>query len=251
MVEILWVIILIFMVGASIFSILNIVIYRVPRHLYFANARSMCPHCGKVLHGWDLVPVLSWIYLKGKCQYCKAPIPLRYPLVELLGGVAAILCIEKYGFTMQSIVVFAFLCMLTVIAFVDQDRMKIPNGFVVAILVIAIASIFLIGELGIMERIIGFFVISVPLLLITLTISGAFGGGDIKLMAAAGLFMGWKLLVVGFFCALLSGSGYGIFLLVFRKKGRKAHFAFGPFLCIGMAIALFMGNELIQCYMRL
>lgn len=253
MLKIMWtiVIILIFMAGASVFSFLNVVIYRVPRNLSFVSGRSICPSCGKTLRGCDMIPVLNWIYLKGKCHYCKGAISPRYPLIELLGGITALACVWKYGYNLQGIIAFAFLSMLTVVAFVDQDTMEIPNGFVIGIFIIALISVFFFKEPGIIERLIGMVSISVPLLLITLVIAGAFGGGDMKLMAAAGFYLGWKMSLLAFFCAVFVGGGYGIYLLATRKKGKKDHFAFGPFLCIGMAIALLAGENLLNWYLGL
>lgn len=253
MLEILWIAvgILIFMAGASVFSFLNVVIYRVPRHLSFVTGRSMCPHCGKTLRGADMVPVLNWIFLRGKCHYCKAPISLRYPLVELTGGAAALLCVWRFGFSTEAALVFVFLSILTVIAFVDQDTMEIPNGFVIAVLVTAVVSMICLPEPGIAERLIGMLAVSVPLFLMTVVIPGAFGGGDIKLMAAAGLFLGWRMAFLSFFFAVLGGGIYGIYLLVSGRKERKDHFAFGPFLCIGMTAAVFVGEEVLSWYLGL
>lgn len=242
--------ILIFFFGAAIFSFLNVVIYRVPKKLSFVKGRSMCPSCEKSLQGLDMVPVLNWLYLGGKCRYCKAKISLRYPLVELLGGVLALLCM-MYFTPWQALVAFAFLCVLTVVALVDLDTMEIPNGFVLWAAAIAVGSIFVFPELTLLSRIIGIFSVSVPLLLITLLVPGGFGGGDIKLMAACGLFLGWKLTLVSLGFGLLTGGAYAVWLLATRKKGRKEHFAFGPFLCLGMTAALFWGEAVLRWYLGL
>lgn len=242
----LWLII--FFTGIAIFSFLNVVIYRVPCKLSFVSGRSMCPNCKKQLKAIDMFPVLNWIFLRGKCRFCKAPISLRYPAVELLGGAAAVVTALCYGWTFQSILIFTFLCILTVTAFVDYDTMEIPNGFVIAALLTGVAAVFLFPETGLFSRLIGFFCVSLPLLLITLAIPGAFGGGDIKLMAACGFFLGWKLTLFAFFVAVLGGGAYGVWLLATKKKGRKEHFAFGPFLCAGMAAAVFIGNPVIDWY---
>ncbi len=243
--------ILIFLAGASIFSFLNVVIYRLPRKISFITGRSHCPSCGAELKWYDMVPVLNWFYLRGKCRTCQAPISFRYPAVECLGGVLALLCFWKFGSDVQAFAAFAFLGILAVVAFVDADTMEIPNGLVLAVAVTALASWLLGGEPAWQERLIGAVCVSVPMLLLTLAIPGAFGGGDIKLMGAAGLFLGWKLCLTATFLAIVGGGLYGIFLLAARKKGKKEHFAFGPFLCAGMAAALFWGNSLIDQYLRL
>ncbi len=148
----------------------------------------------------------------------------------------------------KTITVFAFFAILTVIALVDMATMKIPNGLIVTILLVSVLSFYTVPEVRILDRVLGFFSVSLLLLLITLLVPGAFGGGDMKLMAATGLFLGWQLNLLAFVIALLGGGLYGLYLLVRRRKGRKDHFAFGPFLCLGLAIALLWGEEIIHWY---
>lgn len=240
---------LMFVMGAAIFSFLNVVIYRVPRNLNFITGRSECTHCGHVLAAVDMVPILGWFLLHGRCSYCKAKISFRYVLVELLGGALAVGCICFYGWNLRAAVVFAFFAVLTVVAFVDIDTMEIPNGFVIAAFIVGVCSIFIFPEISLLERIIGIVSVSVPLFIITIIIPGAFGGGDIKLMAACGVFLGWKLSLISLFLAILSGGIYGIILLARRKKGRKDYFAFGPFLCSGMMIGFLWGESLLNWYL--
>ena len=143
---------------------------------------------------------------------------------------------------------FGFFALLTIVAVIDQSTMEIPNTFVIAALVLGIISIFTMPGTSLLSRILGMFVVSAPLLLITLLVPGAFGGGDIKLMAACGLFLGTKLTLLSFAFAVLTGGLYGIWLLVMKKKSGKEHFAFGPFLCLGMAAALFIGDRVWNWY---
>ncbi len=242
---------LVFMAGAGIFSFLNVVIYRLPRKISFVTGRSHCPACDATLRWYDMVPVFNWFYLRGKCRDCGAHISFRYPAVEALGGVLALLCVYRFGMEAEAFAAFAFLGVLTVVAFVDADTMEIPNGLVIGILIIAVVAGICALAPAWKDRLIGLVCVSVPMLLITLAIPGAFGGGDIKLMAAAGLFLGWKLCLVATFLAILTGGLYGIWLLATRKKGKKEHFAFGPFLCVGMAVALFWGEQLLEWYLGL
>lgn len=243
--------VLVFLVGASIFSFLNVVIYRVPRNISFVKGRSHCPDCDKTLSALDMIPVLGYIFLGGKCRYCKKKISPRYAGIELLGGLIAMYLVYKYGYTFQAAVVFAFFSMLTVVTCVDIDTMEIPNGFVLAIVIIAVISFFAFPEITILQRVIGFFVVSVFLLVVALIVPGGFGGGDIKLMAACGAFLGWKLCLISFFIAILLGGGYGIGLLIRKKKGRKDHFAFGPFLCVGCGLGFLYGGQLLSWYLGL
>lgn len=241
---------LVFAAGASLFSFLNVIIYRLPRKMSFVQGRSHCPHCGATLRWYDMVPVLNWFYLRGRCRNCRAPISFRYPAVELLGGVLALLCLHRYGWTAALAPVFLLLAVLTAVAFIDADTMEIPNGLVLAVLVLAAADFVCRMGPSLTERLIGFLCVSVPMLLLTLAIPGAFGGGDIKLMAAAGAFLGWRLCLLAAFLAIVAGGAYGIYLLAAKKKGKKEHFAFGPFLCVGIAAALFWGDELLDWYLN-
>lgn len=249
--------IFIFLFGASVFSFINVLIYRVPREMKFGNERSICPTCGKMLKGYDMVPVFSYLVLGGKCRFCKSSISPRYPLIEAAGGFLAVLSAYEFGqLQMCSVwaaaragVVFLLLAILMAVAFVDIDTMEIPNGFVIAALICGLLSIILFPEVTLWGHFIGFFSVSVPLALITMIIPGAFGGGDIKLMTALGLFMGWKISITAFAIAVLSGGAYGIYLLAGKKKGRKDHFAFGPFLCLGTATAIFYGTSIIEWYL--
>ena len=134
--------------------------------------------------------------------------------------------------------VFLFFCILTVV-----------DGCWIAVYVLAAAACFTMPEISFVSRLIGIVCVSVPMLLLTLAVPGAFGGGDIKLMGACGAFLGWKITLVSAFIAILFGGMWGIGLLLGKKKSRKDHFAFGPFLCIGMVIGLLWGGQIISWYM--
>ncbi|MFV0363631.1 MAG: prepilin peptidase [Suipraeoptans sp.] len=239
------------MVGASIFSFLNVIIYRVPRKLDFVKVRSFCPGCEHNLNFLDMIPVFGWIFLGGKCRYCKEKISPRYMFIETLGGMLALLVVYLYGFSLKAVLCFALFAVLTIIAFVDIDTMKIPNGFIAALLVVSVISIFVFTGLPWYERLIGCVAASGILLIITMIAPGAFGGGDIKMMAACGIMLGWKMSLMALFLAILFGGLYGIVLLLRKKTGRKCHFAFGPFLCIGVAVAFIWGEQILSTYLSL
>ena len=129
--------------------------------------------------------------------------------------------------------------------------MEIPNGLVIACIVPAVMAVFAFPDVTLTERLIGFFSVSLPLFAITLAVPGAFGGGDIKLMAVIGFFLGWKMSLTAFMLAVFSGGIYGIGLLLSKKKGAKEHFAFGPFLCAGTALTLFVGEWLLSWYLSI
>lgn len=235
--------------GTCVFSFLNVIIYRVPRKLSFVKGFSICPSCGQRLGAADLIPIFSYVFLRGRCRYCKALIGVRDTLVEGLGGAAALLCVFKYGYSVTALTVFAFLSVLTVVAFLDIDTMEIEDGCWIAVVILSMVSVFTMPGLHIWERLIGAVCVSVPMLVLTIVIPGAFGGGDIKLMAACGLFLGWKLTLVSMALAILIGGLYGCYVLAAKKLERKDHFAFGPFLCMGMVLGLFTGAWVIDWYL--
>lgn len=243
--------IMVFILGACLFSFLNVVIYRVPRKLNFLTGRSQCPACGHRLGAGDLVPLVSWLGLRGRCRYCQVRVSRRYPLVELLGGSLALVSLWRFGPGPQALLAFAFMTLLTAVALVDLDTMEIPNGFVLAAALLAVPAFGLFPAVSWGSRLLGLVAVSGVLLVITLLVPGAFGGGDIKLMAACGLFLGWKLSLLAFFLAVLGGGAYGVIVLARRQKGRKDHFAFGPFLCLGMLVALLWGEALLRGYWNL
>ncbi|WP_455615885.1 prepilin peptidase [Eisenbergiella sp.] len=171
-----------------------------------------------------------------------------YVLNALFGGILCVCVSSFYGYWYSSLIVCVFLALLTVVSAVDYTTMEIPNIFVLAAFVLGIFSVYTMPGISLISRVLGIFVVSVPLFLLTLLIPGAFGGGDIKLMAACGLFLGIKLTLISFAFAVLTGGVYGSWLLVMKKKNGKEHFAFGPFLCLGMAAALFIGDKVWNWY---
>jgi leader peptidase (prepilin peptidase)/N-methyltransferase len=245
------------------------------------RGRSFCPNCSHPLAATDLVPVLSYLALRRRCRYCHEPISARYMLVELAGGVLAllswwaffgsdggmgVLLVDKTGPVLlaadpwllgayapaaAAALTFAVLCVLLTIALIDADTMEIPDGLNIALALLALLSLTCGPTIDPLSRGIGIFAVSLPLFVIAFIVPGAFGGGDVKLMAAAGLLLGWQQLLVAFFIGLLLGGGYGIFALVSKRKGLKEHFAFGPALTFGIAAALFIGQRLIDWYLGL
>lgn len=215
---------LVFVAGACFFYFLNGIIYLIPRKLGFKE---------------------------GYRAFRKAGFRPRYLISIVLGGAAAVASQIYVGSPAASVTVILFLGLLLVVGFVDWDTMEIPDSFVAAAFILGLLSVFTMRDTGILSRIIGIFAVSVPLLLLTLAVPGAFGGGDIKLMAGCGLFLGAKLCLLSLAFAVLTGGLYGIWLLLTRKKGGKEHFAFGPFLCVGMAAALFVGDWVLNWYMGL
>ncbi|MEG0157563.1 MAG: prepilin peptidase [Anaerovoracaceae bacterium] len=241
----------VFTLGACIGSFLNVVIYRLPLNLNIAKGRSFCPRCNHTLQGRDLVPLVSFVLLRGRCRFCKAKISGRYFLVEALGGILAVICLKHFWLTPQAGLAFCVLMILLAITFIDLDIQEIPDSLNLILFLLGICGIFLFGEVSLSSRIIGFFEISLPMLLMNFVIKDSFGGGDIKLCAACGFLLGWQGMLIAAFIGILTGGIYGVYLLAGRKKGRKDHFAFGPFLALGIGISLLWGQDLWQLYLGL
>ncbi|MEG1756335.1 MAG: prepilin peptidase [Clostridia bacterium] len=241
----------IFVVGTCIGSFLNVLAYRIPKKIDFVRGRSFCPTCKHTLLAGDLVPLFSWMFLRGRCRYCGAGISPRYPLVECAAGLLAVGAVAWFGMTAQAVLAVAVGCVLFTVALIDADTQEIPDGLILALVVLAVIDYCITPELGLLARLIGLTCVSVPMGLINCVIPTSFGGGDLKLMAAMGLLLGWKMTLVGMFFALLLGGGYGVFLLACRRMGRKDHFAFGPFLAVGCMCALFFGHELLLRYLMI
>ena len=225
-----------FLLGAALFSFMNVVAWRLPRNMDPLKGRSICPRCGRTLDAPDLVPVFSWLFLRGRCRHCGAPIPARYLLVEVLGGVLALGCTRQYGAALAlpdglfgmswaALLALAVCGILLSIALIDAETQTIPDRLNFALAVCG-----------------------VPMFLLCLAIDGAFGGGDIKLMAAAGLFLGWQNTLLAMFFGILGGGVYGMYLLATKKADKKDHFAFGPFLCAGIVLAMLFGEPVLGWY---
>ena len=258
--------IFLFFLGSSVFSFLNVVIFRVPRKEEFIKTRSHCPGCNRLLTPLELIPVVSYACLGGKCRTCGSKIGWRDVAVEILGSCLCILSFwyyfqapveslaagwfgDFYGRFLAALTAFAFFSVLTVITFIDIDTMEILPGTVITVAVLGVISYFTMPTVSILSRVIGALCVSLPMYLLTLAIEGAFGGGDIKLMAAAGLFLGWKATLISTLLSFVFGGIWAVYLLLSKKKGRKDHFAFGPFLCMGMAVGLLYSSEIIDWYL--
>lgn len=237
--------------GACIGSFLNVVVYRLPKGAFWTKARSYCPACERTLKGWELVPILSWLALRGRCRTCKARISPRYPAVEALCAALAVAGVLRFGLEWRALAAFGVCSVLLAVALIDFDTMEIPDSLVLALVPFAVAAVWLWPDVSLLSRGIGLLAVSLPMLILALVIEGAFGGGDVKLMAVCGALLGWQGVLLAFLLALLPGGITGIALLAAGKKDRKAQIAFGPFLCLGVALSLFWGGNIIDWYIGL
>lgn len=244
---------IIFLYGIVIGSFLNVLIYRIPLKENIATEHSHCMLCGHKLQWYDLVPLLSYILLGGKCRYCGAKISKQYPIIEAVNGVAYVCAFAFGGFNVISGLECIALSMFLVISVIDERTKEIPFSLNIVIGVLAIIRIALdFGNL--LDYLIGFCAIS-GFMLIVLVLgriffkADAFGGGDIKLMAVSGLFLGWKNIILAFFIGCILGAVIHSIRMKVEKCDRVL--AFGPYLCAGLTIALLFGENIISWYMSL
>lgn len=244
-----------FLFGAVVGSFLNVCIYRLPKGESLVKSNSHCMTCGTPILKRDLVPIVSWCMLRGKCRACKAPISPRYTVVEALNAVGWLLISLHFGMFYSSAVSFhAILCCLVysaliVVFFMDWDTQLISTPVVIFIGLLAIPEyIFRPSYYGveISYMLIGLFTASVPLFLIWLISKGrAIGLGDVYLMAATGLFLGWQRTIAALFIGVILAAIAGI---IIKARGGSSQFAFGPWLSLGILIAMLYGWEICSAY---
>lgn len=184
----------------------------------------------------------------GKCRYCHAPISPRYPLIESLTGILYALCGFYYGATLTAVLHCLFLSILIVMAMIDLDTMEIPDRLSVFILILAVIALALEPS-SIPSRILGALIISVPFWILSRL--NAMGGGDVKIMCAAGFYLGAPLVLTAFVLSSFIGAIAALYLMICKKKDRKSEIPFGPFLAIGLTLSVLWGNALIQAYLAL
>jgi len=251
--------IIIFLFGLAVGSFLNCVIYRLAPHQGPGGGlggRSYCPHCQHQLGFWDLVPVLSFLVLKGKCRYCQKSISPQYPLVELTTGVLFLLFFE-IRFPIIDIREIGFLfiisCFLIIIFVYDLKHYVIPDKIIYPAIVIALIYNLqrcdLLGRSHLLFSALGAAAFFGAIVLIS---RGKWMGiGDIKLAFLMGLLLGFPNILVALFLAFFSGAIIGIGLIISGKKSLKSEVPFGPFLVGGTLVALFWGRTIIEWYLHL
>lgn len=240
-----WIVFTVF--GVIIGSFLNVCIYRIPRKESIVFGSSHCTNCNENIPPYDLIPIFSYLFLGGKCRFCKQKISLRYPAVEMLNGGIYFLLYFKFGFSLDTLLYAAMSSVLIVAAMIDFDTTEVPDGLVISLLVVGVLSFFS-GSISPIQRIIGFFTASGFLLVLALAIKNSVGGGDIKLMAAAGLIMGWKLILLSLFSGYIFGGIICMILIILKRIGRKQVIPFVPFLSVGIFFSAIVGKDILSWY---
>ena len=257
--------VVVFIFGAALGSFLNVCIARMPKGESLISPSSHCPHCSTPIRFYDNIPLLSYLALLGKCRACGVSISPRYFFVELIAAVMAIALLHVLGFGFAFVVNFLFVAALIVIAFIDLDVRIVPDvislpGIALG-LIVAVINGWAIPEaadaipsplssfLGIVIG--GGILLAVAWGYQFITGVEGMGGGDVKLLAMIGAFLGWPSVPLTLFFASLGGAVIGLTLMLMKGVGGKYALPFAPFLCLGAIVYLFFGKEIVAFYAAL
>ena len=238
-----------FLLGLCVGSFLNVVIARVPEGRSIVGPGSACPRCSTPIAWYDNVPLLSFALLRARCRKCGEPISWRYPVVELVTGLLFVLALAERGLTIDLIPALLLVAGLVAITGIDLDHQLIPDEISNPGIVVGLAVSTLTGRPGWLDSLVGVVIGGGIFLLIIVASRGGMGGGDMKLGAMLGAFLGWKLVLVAILIAILAGGVFAIVVLLLRRKGRKDAVPFGPFLALGGVVSLFWGESLLAWYL--
>jgi len=237
-----------FIIGACVGSFLNVVIYRLPAGKSLVRPGSHCPKCGAPIKPWHNIPVLSYLILRGRCAECGENFSPRYMAVELITAALFSACAVKFGVSATGIVMMALTASLVAITFIDIDHMIIPDVITLPGIIIGLACSWLFLPTTVADAVIGALVGGGLFLLLAVAVPGGMGGGDIKLMAMLGSFLGLKAVLITIFLGSIAGSGGGLIGIAVYGKGRKSKIPFGPYLVIGALAAVFWEDEIVRFY---
>lgn len=242
---------MVLIMGLMVGSFLNVCIYRIPRGENIAFPPSHCPACGAGLKPLDLVPLLSWLFLKGKCRYCGEKISPRYLIIEGSHGLGWLAIALGFGVTPHALAGMMLFSMTLVISAIDMEHGIIPDELSAMLLITGLAYHFLSQEIGFLNRLIGMAVGFGLLFLLAVVSKGGMGGGDIKLCAGIGFWLGFPGFLYALLAASVIGSLVSIGLMALKRKGLKETIPFGPFLMIGFLLIYFYQEPLLQGYWNL
>ena len=237
------------LLGAVTGSFLNVCILRIPANQNFVTGRSHSPACGHVLAFYDMVPVLSWLFLKGRCRYCRAPVSIQYPAVELLTTSAFLLCLLAKGPGMESALMCMFSSILITAAFIDARHMYIPDGIHILILILCCISLAAGSGPAIINRLGGSLLAGGFLALVNLLSRGGVGWGDVKLFAASGLLIGAAPAITALLMGYVAAGLWYAVPLVRGRVGRKTQIPMAPFFAVSLMVCGLWFRQLFLWYL--
>jgi leader peptidase (prepilin peptidase)/N-methyltransferase len=258
--------VIVFALGASVGSFINVVVYRLPAGLSILWPPSRCPHCLHQLGKRENVPVLGWLWLRGHCHHCKSKISVRYPVVEAATGLLFLLVFWTFEVSVETLGYWAFCSWLLALSLIDLDTMTLPNPLtqsgLVAGLVFKVVAGFIpeangvgaVNQLisGIVGAVLGLWLFDLITTVGSIVLGqAAMGGGDAKLAAMLGAWLGWKYLLLAGFLGCGVGAFVGGAAIASGALLRRQPIPFGPFLALGAVITLFGGEAILSAYLRL
>lgn len=238
---------IIFLFGIVIGSFLNVCIYRIPKKEDIVKASSHCMSCGYHLKWYDMIPILSFLALRGKCRKCGAKLSVQYPLIEAANGILYVCIVWTGGLGIESLLYCLLASALLVLSVIDFRTYEIPFG--INLLILALGLVRVVTDFSnILLYLAGLLAVSVILAVLYYATGGkAIGGGDVKLMAACGLLLGWKLIIFAFLLGCVLGAVIHVIRMKVSGEGRVL--AMGPYLSMGVLIAALWGEQMINWYL--
>ncbi len=256
---------IVFALGTSIGSFLNVVIYRIPTGLSILWPSSHCPYCQSRLKKWENVPIFGWLWLGGSCGHCGSPISIRYPLVEAVTGFLFMMVLWKFGMTIPTLGYWAFFSWLLALSMIDLDTMTLPNSLTQSGLVLGLGfqlltiveSKFQLSNLvnnlviGMIGAVVGLWLFDLISILGSIVFGQTvMGGGDAKLAAMIGAWLGWKYLLLACFLACTMGAFIGGSAIALGRLERREPMPFGPFLAMGAGLTVIWGHDILSTYLK-
>ncbi len=237
--------------GAAVGSFLNVLILRIPEGQSIVLPSSHCPKCGHSIRAYDNIPIISYLILRGRCRDCHEKISMQYPIVETITALMSLLLFLKFGLSFKYLSSFIFTCALIVITFIDLRHQIIPDVISLpGIPVFFFLAVFFMN-LTVWEAVLGILIgggclFAIAFLYEIITKREGMGGGDIKLLAMLGAFLGWKSLFFILFVSSLLGAVVGVSAMIIKGQDMKYAVPFGPFLSIAAVVYLFVGADVMK-----
>jgi leader peptidase (prepilin peptidase)/N-methyltransferase len=242
--------------GAMIGSFLNVCICRLPKEESIVFPGSHCPQCSKPIRWYDNIPLVSYLLLRGKCRHCHRSISMQYPLVEGITALLSLLLFITFGPSLSYVVYFSFTAALVVITMIDLHHQIIPDVISLPGIGVGLLASWILPPASVVNALLGVLLGGGSLFLVATFYQWLFkregmGGGDVKLLAMIGAFLGWKAVILTILLSSLIGSVVGIAVMIWKGRDFKYAIPFGPFLSLGAVISLFFGEDLIYWYLTL
>ena len=238
-----------FIYGLIFGSFYNVLIYRLPNDQSIIKPPSTCGHCQHQLKALDLIPVLSYVLLKGRCRYCDAKVSIQYPMVEIATGIIFLVMYNIYGFNIYFLKALVLSSIVFVMSMIDLKHYIIPDEISVFTIISGLIFFLILRDLSIKSLVLAFLLGGGFLFIIALM--GPMGGGDIKIMAGFALYLGLEKTILALMLSFILGGVIGVLLIVFKIKGRKDHIPFGPFLGLGTLMSFIYFNEIFTWYINI